>query len=450
MTILVSSTVPGLLGALEQALGGSQELLLVRDAERLRALISNPDVAFTALILSDTIEPRPHQEVSQSLWEIVAALSRHRRPPVPVLLTLDSDTPIVIQDALQTEVRRTGGDLHLLSRRARTPSHPEAQQAVAWIMAHLHLRTPRGQLVIVPATAAGGSRKTTSVVNLCLYLASRGLRVLIVDLDIAQGALVPFFRVSSEPLEFYTTLPDEHPDLVTTYPLDLVQRRIYRHNAAGLDLLFAGHGLHDQLDMEAHHLEGLIDTLALLDYDVVCYDVPGDWKRRNAIASLFARGSTSPFVICPPGRKERLGALAALEVLGKIGREDGRTALDAAMVLFAEGERGMAVAIPEVRRDLLRQYPTVTDLGALPHDAALISMVAERPEFCSVFDLAPRRAYCHAIRAAAQRWMDVVELPSIWLTRSDPYAPPARRHWLLGRRPALRPLPVSSTPRSAE
>ena len=436
MTILVSSTVPGLLGALEQAMGGSQELLVVRDAERLLGIISSPDAQFTALILSDTIEPRPHQEVAQSLWEIVAYMSRHRRPPAPVLLTLARETPAVIQDALQAEVRKTGGDVCLLSHRARTPSHPEAQQAVAWIIAQLSLTPPHGQQVIVPATAAGGSRKSTSMLNLCIYLRSRGLRVLLVDVDIAQGALLTSLRVSNEPLEFYTTLPGEYPDLVTTYPTELVRRRIYHHHPSGLDVLFAGHGIRDQLDMEPRHLDGLIDTLSQLDYDVVCYDVPGDWKRRNVIVSLFARGNTSPFVICPPGRKERMGALAALDVLGKIGREDGRTALEAAMVLFAEGERGMAVTIREVRRDVLRQYPMLTDLGTLPHDTALISMVAERQEFCSVFDLAPRRAYCTAVRKAARRWMEAVALPPAWLTNSDPYGRSARSFWPFGRRPA--------------
>src|SRR5690606_14222620 len=109
MTILVSSTVPGLLGALEQAMGVSQELPVVRDAERLVGIIRSPDAQFTALILNDTIEPRPHQEVAQSLWEIVAYMSRHRRPQAPVLLTLARETPAVIQDALQAEVRKTGG-----------------------------------------------------------------------------------------------------------------------------------------------------------------------------------------------------------------------------------------------------------------------------------------------------------------------------------------------------
>lgn len=227
---------------------------------------------------------------------------------------------------------------------------------------------------------------------------------------------------------------------ISTYPPELVQRRIYAHEPSGLDVLFAGHGIRDQLDMLPAQFEGLIDTLAEFDYEVVCYDVPGDWKRRNMIASLLARPNTSPVVICPPGRKERLGALAALAVLANIEREDGRSALEAAMLLGVEGERGMAVTIREVRRDVLRQYPMLADLGTLPHDTALISAVAEREQFCSVFDLAPRRAYCQALREAARRWMAAVDLPAAWLRRPDPYARADRRFWRQRQPAAARPL----------
>lgn len=59
MAILVGSDVPGLLSALEQALGGSQHLTIVRDAESITALISNPAFRLDALIVSDTVMPQP-------------------------------------------------------------------------------------------------------------------------------------------------------------------------------------------------------------------------------------------------------------------------------------------------------------------------------------------------------------------------------------------------------
>lgn len=135
-----------------------------------------------------------------------------------------------------------------------------------------------------------------------------------------------------------------------------------------------------------------------------------------------------------------MGALAALDVLGKIGREDGRTALDAAMVLFAEGERGMAVTICEVRRDVLRQYPMLTGPGhaTARHRAdRQTRRPAERQEFCSVFDLAPRRLLRGGARGGApldgggRAAADLVDQP-------DPYARSARSFWPFGRRPATR------------
>ena len=428
MTILIGSTIPGLLDALKHAFGDAQELLVIREAEQIQQALRAP--AITAIILSDTIVPRPTQDVAQSLWEIIAYVSRHRQPLVPIWLILDRATPAIIRDALRAETRKTGGDIYLLSSRAsRRATHPDTQQAVAWLLAHLRPTlsdcspSHHRPWVLVPATAAGGARKSTSMLNLCLYLHRRGLRVLLVDTDIGQGALLTSLRVSNEPLEFYTTLPEEYPDLVTTYPTELVRRRIY-HHPSGLDALFAGHGIRDQLDMEPRQLDGLIDTIAQLDYDVVCYDMPGDWKQRNVIVSLCARSTTSPVVICPPGRKERTGALAALDVLSKVEREDGRTALDAAMICFAEGERDLTVTIAEVRNEILQRYPMLIDLGTLPHVPALISVVTEQQEFCSVFDIAPRHPYCMAVREAAHRWMDAVGLPSSALTIPDPAIDP--------------------------
>ena len=420
MAILVGSDVPGLLSALEQTLGGSQQLAIVRDAESITALISNPAYRLDALILSDTIAPQPGKDAATSLWEIASYMSRYREPMVPVVLTLTRDTPAIIQDALRAEVRKTGGELQLISHRARTHDHPEARRVVAWIVAQLKLEPHRRQYTIVSTSNAGGSGKTSTVMNFCLQLARLGLRVLVVDLDIAQGALMAFFRVGGEVREFFTTLPDEYPNLVSTYPIELVERRIV-HHTSGLDILFSGQGVRDQLDMSTECLEGLIDTIGLMDYDVVCFDMPGDWKGRPVIVSLLTRRTTTPFVVCPPGRKERMGALSALDVLGKIGREDGRPAIEAAMLVFIEGERGHVMDIRTVHQDLLRQYPAVTDLGTLPRDPALLSMAAERREFCSVFDLAPRRPYCQAIRGAARRWIETMDIPPTWLTRTDPY-----------------------------
>lgn len=42
MTVLVGSDLPGLLSALDQQLGGSHQLTVVRDAASISGLISDP------------------------------------------------------------------------------------------------------------------------------------------------------------------------------------------------------------------------------------------------------------------------------------------------------------------------------------------------------------------------------------------------------------------------
>jgi MinD-like ATPase involved in chromosome partitioning or flagellar assembly len=419
MSILVGSDVPGLLSALERALGSAQPFVVARDAEGVFSILRDSEFRLDALVINDGILPLPGKDIATSLWELTSYASRYREPVAPVIMTLSRDTPLLVQDALRAEVAKTGGALHIVSHRARTYDHPEAREAVAWIMSQLALEPQRRQYTIVSTNNAGGSGKTSTVMNFCLQLSPFGLRVLVVDFDIAQGALLSWFRAEAEALEFYTTLPDEYRNLDGTFPLEMVERRVF-HHSSGLDILFSGNGVRDQLDLSPASLEALVYTTALMDYDVVCFDMPGEWKARPVIVSLLAQRTASPFVVCPPGRKERDGALAALEVLGKIERADGRTALDTAMLLFIEGERGQVMNIRSVRQELLRHYPMVTDLGTLPRDPALLSMARERHEFCSVFDLAPRRPYCHAIRSAVRRWVEVVEMPATWLSRADP------------------------------
>ncbi|PDV96516.1 MinD/ParA family ATP-binding protein [Candidatus Chloroploca asiatica] len=446
MALLIGSDVPGLLPALEQALGGTHHLTLLREAEAMASVMHNPSARLDAVILSDTMVPKPGKDRATSLWELVVWMSRSRQPKVPVIVTLHHDTPEAIQTALRDEVRTTGGDLQVITPEARTPHHPEAQRVVAWILDQLTLEPLRHPYLMVATSNAGGSGKTTTVMHLCLYLVRRGLRVLAVDFDIGQGALVNFFQLGDEGRAGLTTLPDAYPHLVTSYPRELVEQRIIHHRS-GLDLLCAGQGVRDPWDISTACLEGLIATLDQLAYDVVCVDLGTDWKSRPVIVSLLTRRTSTPIVVCPPGHKERMGALSALEVLGKLPREDGRLALDAAMLVWIAGARGHVMDIRTVRREVLGQYPHVPELGLVPHDPALLSMAAERVPFCSAFDLAPRRPYCQAIRHVARRWMDLIALPPAWLTRVDPDEAHAHSFWTRwAGRSAAPAMPLPSVP----
>jgi hypothetical protein len=83
-----------------------------------------------------------------------------------------------------------------------------------------------------------------------------------------------------------------------------------------------------------------------------------------------------------------------------------------AAVVFVEAEHGSVARIADVRRDITRQYPDAVDLGVLPRDARIVSSVAEREGFCSVYDIEPRGRYCQALEAACDRLITHLQLPA--------------------------------------
>lgn len=415
MTIVVGSDLPGLLGALEQTLGSSQQLAVARDAQAISTLIKDEGKRIEALILSDTIIPRPTTDVATTLWELVSYVSRSRRPSIPTLLTVRDDMPLAVHKALHAEAQQTGGDLYLLPRHVRSLDQPEAQQAVAWVMEHLKLHSVRQQFIIFATSNAGGSGTTSTVLNMCLQLARLGLRALFVDQ--ARNSLL----VSKFPWEHA-----DHNNLAGQAKEGGIEQHITR-SRSGLDFLHVGQRVGQDGDAAMQRLDHMLDLLTPLNYDVICFDGIADWSSRPGVTALLARPDTSPFVVCPPGEKERTAALHALAALSAIDRGNGRTALDATMLFFIEGEQGQLVDVRSVRRDVLRQYPMVTDLGTLPRDPALLSVAAVRDESYSVFDISPQRLYCQTIRHATRQWIEAVGLPATWLTRSDPHERARRR-----------------------
>lgn len=404
MTVLVGSDVPGLLTALEQAFGGSQRLTVVHNIDTIAAILSDRRKRVDALILSDSITPPSDVDIATALWNIVSDVARVRQPTIPTVLTLSDATPPVILDALRAEAQRTGGEVYLVPRGMRNSNQANVQPIVASITSHLKLERQCRQFRIVGVCNAGGLGMTSTIVNVGLQLVRLGLRVLLVDCDSSGNALDTWLRVQPGSDDDGAELPEQ-----------ALARRIVHHQS-GLDILFAPHESPKQWK-----LDGLLGALEALNYDVVALDGVRDWYARPDVIAVLAQESTSPFVICPAGAKERAAALVTLQKLRTIEREGVRTSLNAAMLVFVEGERGQVADIRRVKRDVLQQYPMVTDLGTLPRDPALLSMVAERAETTTVFDLAPRRSYCHAIRRATRRWTQAVELPATWLTQRDPY-----------------------------
>jgi hypothetical protein len=147
-----------------------------------------------------------------------------------------------------------------------------------------------------------------------------------------------------------------------------------------------------------------------LPYDIVCLDAGPDIKARPYAIDVL-RASGTGLIVCPPGRKERHGAENILTLMRQMTVPGRNTSLLAqAAILFVEAEHGSVANIDEVRRNLVRQYPDATNLGVMPRDARVISMVAERDGFCTVYDLDPHGRYCQALETACDRLMTHMRL----------------------------------------
>jgi len=82
--------------------------------------------------------------------------------------------------------------------------------------------------------------------------------------------------------------------------------------------------------------------------------------------------------------------------------------------------------IRDVRADVLRAYPMVTDLGILPRDTALVSAVAERREFTTIFEINPGAPYVQAVRTMGLAWAEKVGIAEQQFREDDPLV---RRRW---------------------
>jgi MinD-like ATPase involved in chromosome partitioning or flagellar assembly len=432
MTILVGATIPGLLTGLEACLGGSQDIDLQRSGDAVLQVVNDETEGrrLRAVIVDDTVRAAPgDSDVYTTMWNIVMDIGTVGLSSALVLV-MRADTPSYIQESLRAEVRKAGGIFLSISGTVRSPEDPAAQAVVRSILQYLHLeRTDRRVMLTAGCSTGGGVGKSVTMNNLALYLGGlRGLRVLVAEFDISQGSVMGFFKVLPEEAESLTSLPDECPRMTGSYPVEHVVRRIVRH-PSGVDLLLAGQGMRDMRDMEPRHMLGLARTLLELPYDVIVLDIGTELKHNPVVLRLFQEG-LQPVVVFQAGRKEREGGRAVLDVLGQIGTARGGTALEHAMVTFIAPERDHVMNIRDVRTDVLRQYPMVTDLGILPRDTALVSAVAERREFTTIFEVNPRAPYVQAVRAMGLTWAATVGIAEEQFRQDDPLA---RRRWWQGR-----------------
>jgi Mrp family chromosome partitioning ATPase len=407
--LLIASTLPGLLAAIDGALAERKGLAILTDGVDIAARLTDPRRPVDVLILDDTITPLPDRPtVEDTLWHLMYLAGTHTPATRTLLVIRDESFPPQIRDPLIGSARESGGDAYGLPRHA---GPRETSQAVQWVAARLNLAQRRTQAWLMPLSGAGGVGKSTQMANLAIALTQRGYRVLIIDADFANGSLSGFFKVASGEHDTFLTLNEEVRTPVTVYPVEAVQRRIY-HHTCGIDLLLSGRGVIEVEDMTARSMQALLVTVRQLPYDVVCLDAGPDIKARPYAIDVLRAGG-SGLIVCPPGRKERRGAENILALLRQMAAPGGNASMVAqAAIVFVEAEPGSVAKVADVRRDMLRQYPDVTDLGVLPRDARIVSLVAEREGFCTVYDIDPRGRYCQALDVACDRLITHLRLPA--------------------------------------
>jgi MinD-like ATPase involved in chromosome partitioning or flagellar assembly len=397
--LLVGATLPRLLSALDEAVAGGARLTTLTDGAELLTRVDEVARPLDLLILDDTIAPRPGAPLETTLWDIIVTANMRPTPPRTLLLIREESFPLPIREPLLRVAQESGGDGYILPRHGG----PAAQaEALAWLSGRLRLAQARSQAWLMPLSGSGGVGKSTQLANIALTLTGRGYRVLIVDADFANGSLSSYFKVPPGAAEPILTLHQECPTPRGAYPLEIVRRRIYHHPCA-VDLLLSGRGLVELEDLTMHALRALVASVRQLPYDLVCLDAGPDIKARPYAIDVL-RGGGSALIICPPGRKERRGAESVLELLSQLTASDGNVNMvPQAAILFIEAEHGSVADVQAVQRDLTHQYRAATDLGAIPRDARLLSMVAEREQFTTVYEVGARSRYCAALETACDR-----------------------------------------------
>ena len=432
MNILAGARLSGLARALDGAVQDGRHQVTIVSAVADVAWRLNDARPLDVLILDDRLDPDGDEPIPDSLWRLIY-LAGTRRPPTRPLLILREDVfPLDIRDALIGAAQERRGSAYLAPRWS-TPA--DDAQAVQWVLTQVQLETRPAQHWIMPLSAAGGCGKTTQLGNLALALQRRGLRTLLIDADFANGSLTKWLKAPPGSFEPFVTLPQDEPNPGPSYSLDAVRRRIAPH-PSGIDLLSSGSGLSEVADMAMPAMLALVAAVRQLPYDVVCLDTGPDLKARPYALHVLRDGSVG-MVVAQPGRKEREGAAEMLRILRDLAAPDRNASLLAAAALLGvEAERGSIADIYQVHADLLRLYPVV-DLGVVPRDPRLISTVAESTTFLSVYDVAPRSAYCRAMEQAVDRLLAWRRVP----TAAGAAAGEARPWWrrLLGAGASVTP-----------
>jgi MinD-like ATPase involved in chromosome partitioning or flagellar assembly len=300
-----------------------------------------------------------------------------------------------------------------------------------WIAQGLGLR-PRlrkqGQALIAVASAKGGIGKTQVVLSLAEGLRLRGLRVLVVDGDLANSGIVPTCRIASG-FKSYLQLRD---DSATSWSPETVRASITKHESSGLDLLLGCEDTALSSDITIRDWHALMRAVQRMDeYDVVLVDTGPDIVKRPYAVVVAAMGG---YVLLPvsPGRKERCGAGNTLQVLQQT---NGTDLTAQALLVYMEPERGVCVDIDAIAPLFAHNFPLAKVVGRLVRDPSLMSRADEATHYVSPIQLNPYSTFALAVYDLVENVCHVVGV--------HPPQPKPRLGWtqrVLRRTPLFPPI----------
>ena len=228
--------------------------------------------------------------------------------------------------------------------------------------------------VITVFSAKGGVGKTTIATNLAVYLASRGHRTLLIDLDLSFGDVGISLQLLPTTSVMDAVAMTGHMDQAGVAAL------ITKHDQTGLDVICAPPDPGDADRIPATVVQELI-RVARLDYEFIVIDTPPSFTEHVLTACDVANALVLIATLDIPAVKNLRIALDTLDALGNpkdsriilLNRADTKVGLDAQDVQEAI-KSPIAVSVPSslaVPSSINRGIPIVLADPSHPVSTAL-------------------------------------------------------------------------------